>query len=211
MNLTDTAIRTTTTLGTILMLGLLVLGDAGAAAVDDMAAKCAECHGKDGLSSEPTVPIIAGYSDFYIIDTMGLYKDDARPCPETEFKDGPDKGKKTDMCKIAKDLSDDDVEALATYYAGKPFVPAKQDFDADKAALGEEVHERHCKKCHEDGGSSPEDDAGILAGQWKPYLEHTFKTFASGEREMPKKMKPKFEKLDQSEIEALINYYVSQQ
>jgi sulfide dehydrogenase cytochrome subunit len=209
MNLTDTAIRTTTTLGTILMLGLLVLGDAGAAAVDDLAAKCAECHGKDGVSSEPTIPTIGGMSDFFISDNMAVYRDKARPCPEVEYVDGPDKGSKTDMCKVAADLSDDDIEALAKYFSGKPFVRAKQEFDSAKAEIGQKIHDRHCEKCHADGGSSAEDDAGILAGQWTPYLKQAFEEYSSGEREMPKKMKPKFEKLDADEKEALLQYYAS--
>jgi len=146
-----------------------------------------------------------------MIDTMAIYKDKARPCVEAEYLDGPEKGSKTDMCKEAAELSDDDIEALAKYYSSKPFVRAKQEFDAAKAELGQKVHERNCEKCHADGGSSKEDDAGVLAGQWMPYLEQAFEAFSSGDREMPKKMKPKYEKLEAAEIDALIHYYGSQQ
>jgi sulfide dehydrogenase cytochrome subunit len=148
-------------------------------------------------------------SDFFISDNMAVYRDKARPCPEVEYVDGPDKGSKTDMCKVAADLSDDDIEALAKYFSGKPFVRAKQEFDSAKAEIGQKIHDRHCEKCHADGGSSAEDDAGILAGQWTPYLKQAFEEYSSGEREMPKKMKPKFEKLDADEKEALLQYYAS--
>ena len=60
-----------------------------------------------------------------------------------------------------------------------------------------------------EGGSLASDDSGILAGQWMPYLEQAFKEFASGERPMVKKMKPKVEKLEPADIEALVNYYGS--
>ena len=88
---------------------------------------------------------------------------------------------------------------------------AKQEFNAQQAEMGQKIHDRHCEKCHAEGGSSAEDDAGILAGQWRPYLEQAFEAYSSGDREMPKKMKPKYEKLDAAEIEALIHYYASQQ
>jgi sulfide dehydrogenase cytochrome subunit len=90
-----------------------------------------------------------------------------------------------------------------------PFVRAKQTFDADLASKGKGIHALECKKCHEDGGSSPDDDAGILAGQWMPYLEDQFEEYASGKRPMPKKMQPKMEKLSAEDTKALIHYYGS--
>ena len=188
--------------------GLVTFG-AAAAGVDELADKCTHCHGKDGVSSEPTIPTIAGMSDFFITDNMAVYKDKARPCVEAEYVDGPDKGSKTDMCKIAGELSEADFEALAKHFSSKSFVRAKQEFDPAKAELGQKIHDHHCEKCHADGGSSAEDDAGILAGQWTPYLKQAFEEYSSGEREMPKKMKPKFEKLDAEEKENLLHYYAS--
>ena len=54
-----------------------------------------------------------------------------------------------------------------------------------------------------------EDDAGILAGQWMPYLRHSFEEYSSGQRPMPKKMKPKFDELTKDDVDALVNYYGS--
>jgi sulfide dehydrogenase cytochrome subunit len=142
---------------------------------------------------------------------MAIYKDKDRPCVEAEYPAGEHKGSKTDMCKIAAELSKADVEAISGFYASKPFVPAKQAFDAEKAARGKQLHESACEKCHEDGGSSPDDDAGILAGQWMHYLEHTFKAYSAGERAMTKKMQPKYEKLDDGEKQDLLHYYASLQ
>ena len=56
---------------------------------------------------------------------------------------------------------------------------------------------------------APDDDAGILAGQWTHYLQEQFDAFGSGKREMPKKMKPKMKKLSPEDIKMLINYYGS--
>jgi sulfide dehydrogenase cytochrome subunit len=182
---------------------------ARAADVAELVASCADCHGPDGASTAPDVPIIGGFSEPYTTDSMIAYQEEERPCPEAEYETGAKKGQKTTMCAIAKDLSDKEIEELASYYAGKPFVRAQQAFDAALAEKGKEIHESSCDRCHAEGGSLASDDSGILAGQWMPYLEQAFKEFASGERPMVKKMKPKFEKLEAADIEALVHYYGS--
>lgn len=193
------------------LVAAMAATNATADGIAELADKCNNCHGKDGVSTEPEVPTIAGLSEFFMSDNMLVYQEQGRPCVEAEYLAGPDKGSKTDMCKIAKDLSEKDIEALAKHYAGKPFVRAKQEFDPDQAARGQKIHDTNCEKCHAEGGSSAEDDAGILAGQWTPYLRKTFEAYASGDRDMPKKMKPKMEKLDADSTEALLHYYASQQ
>ena len=185
-------------------LATLPLAAVRAADVADLVASCADCHGPDGASSEPQVPIIGGFSAPYMTDSMIAYQEQERPCPEAEYPSGDKKGQKTTMCAIAEDLNEDEIEELASYYAGKPFVRAQQRFDAALAEKGKEIHESKCDKCHAEGGSLASDDSGILAGQWMPYLEQAFKEFASGERPMVKKMKPKFEKLEPADIEALV-------
>ena len=192
----------------IILSGLL----ASAAAWGDVTAQlenCAACHGKDGASTDPDVPIIGGYSAKYLADSLTNYRNKARPCPAVKYPAGALKGQSGDMCSVAGKLSDADVAALADYLSKKPFVRAKQSFDAAKAERGKQIHEAHCMKCHEDGGSSPDDDAGILAGQWMPYVRHTFEEFGSGKRPIPKKMKPKFDELTKDDIDALVNYFGS--
>jgi len=177
----------------------------------DAAKGCMECHGEAGVSTESDVPTIAGMSAQYIIDSMVAYADGDRPATESKYRSGDSGRAPTDMAKIAKELDESAIEEVSDYYAGQKFVPRKQEFDAAKAETGNKIHKQACEKCHEDGGSSPDDDAGILAGQWMDYLRHAFKEYASGDRAMPKKMKPKMEKLDDSDIEALIHYYGSLQ
>jgi sulfide dehydrogenase cytochrome subunit len=170
---------------------------------------CAACHGKDGASTESDVPIIGGYSAKYLADSLANYKNKARPCPEVKYLAGVLKGQSADMCAIAGKLSDADTAAIADYLSKKPFVRASQTVDAAKVARGKQLHDAHCMKCHEDGGSSPDDDAGILAGQWMPYVRHTFEEFSSGKRPIPKKMKPKFDELTKDDVDALVNYFGS--
>ena len=194
-----------------LAITMVALGSTSVSASDvkDLVEDCAGCHGKDGVSTESDIPTIAGNSAKYIIDTMVTYSNKERPCKEVKINAGEHKGDLDDMCKIAKDLSASDTELVAKYYAGKPFVRAKQEFDAEKAELGKIVQDKECKKCHEDGGSSAADDAGILAGQWSPYIRQQFKEFSSGERPMTKKMKKKYEGLSDADKENLIHYFAS--
>jgi sulfide dehydrogenase cytochrome subunit len=192
----------------VCILALRFTGTA-AAGLQENLDNCYSCHGKDGVSTKGDIPTIGGYSATYITDSMTAFRNKERPCEETEIVSGPHKGDKTDMCTVAKDLSEADAEEIANHLATLPFVRAKQPFDAEKAKLGKIVQNRECKKCHEDGGSSPDDDAGILAGQHMEYIKDQMEEFSSGKRPMTEKMKVKYEKLSKEDIENILHYYGS--
>lgn len=194
------------------MAGVLAFPLPASADVADVARECDQCHGDGGVSTESDVPTIAGMSAFVLEDYLLTYQDQGRPCHETEYRSGDTERPATNMCEIAAELSEDDVAAIAAHYAAKEFVPAKQPFDAAKAAVGANIHKRDCEKCHTENGSNPDDDAGLMAGQWMPYLQQVFEDYSSGEREMvEKKMQEKFDSLSDEEKEALIHFYGSLQ
>ena len=194
-----------------MLFGLTVSSGAAAADVAKLAEGCAGCHGKDGANSESDVPNIGGFSAKYFAIAMEHYKKKARPCVETQVRSGDKKGTKSDMCQVAANLSDDDIKQLSEHFAGKKFVRAAQKSDAGLAAKGKGVHDKSCEKCHSEGGSKADDDAGILAGQKIHYLKEQTEFFLAGKRPMHKKMKPKIEALSKDEVEAVIQYYGSQQ
>ena len=196
-------------LGTAALLNGLIITAATAADITTLIQPCEDCHGKDGVSQEPKIPIIAGNSSDYIVYAIESFRDKTWPCDEVKYPAGAHKGETSSMCKAVENLSDDDIASIADHYAAKPFVRAKQTFDPEMAKRGKGIHELHCRKCHEDGGSSPDDDAGILAGQWMPYLEEQFEEFTSGKRPMPKKMQPKIKELSPDDIKDLVQYYGS--
>jgi sulfide dehydrogenase cytochrome subunit len=191
------------------LVGLSLAGSARAADVATVAEACAGCHGKDGASTESNVPSIAGYSASYIADNMAAYKKNGRPCAETKYRSGEKQGGKTDMCKIAGELSDGDVKGIAKYFSGKKFVRAVQKVDPALTAKGKKVHEEYCEKCHSEGGNVASDDASILAGQWMPYLDSQLNDFLAGKRAAPKAMDAMLKKIDKTDIPALVNYYGS--
>jgi len=172
---------------------------------------CVDCHGKDGASTESDVPSIGGLSAQYLLDSLTAYRDSKRPCPETKFRAGDTKRPKTDMCKIATKLGATDAAVVAKHLAAEPFVKAKQSFDPVKAARGKKLHALSCEKCHSENGTAADDDSGILAGQWTPYLRESFEEFSKGTRLLPEKMKVKYESLKPDDVDALLHYYASQQ
>jgi len=173
--------------------------------------QCFDCHGAKGVSEHSEVPTIAGASAYFIESSLFAYKDDIRPAVKSKFFYGDTARAETDMKAIVGKLSEDQIKEAAAYFAKQKFVPAKQAFDKDLAAAGKKVHSIRCEKCHGDEGTSVDDDSGILAGQWTPYLKLSMEHFKAGTREMDKKMKQKVDKLSDVQWQALLAYYASQQ
>jgi sulfide dehydrogenase cytochrome subunit len=173
--------------------------------------QCAMCHGKNGVSTEPAIPIIAQYSVKYMVESFANFRKKVRTCAEVTIPAGPKKGTKSDMCKVIANLSDADAEAVAKFFAAQKFVRAKQPFDAAKAQKGVPVYKLRCEKCHEDNGSSPDEDNGILAGQWTPYLREQLVGFRTGKRPIDDKMKQRLDKVTKEEEELLLHFFASQQ
>lgn len=187
-----------------LMAGALALAAsggaiAGGASAGMLADTCSGCHGTDGASGGPATPTIAGISNDYFIEIMQGFASGDVPS--------------TIMGRIAKGYTDEETAAMAKHFSAMKFTKAKQDFDAKLAKKGGKLHDKYCEKCHAEGGSSAEDDSGILNGQWAPYVHWTLADFMDGKREAPKKMKKKLAKLHKKEgdagIKALLEYYKS--
>ena len=199
-------------ISTVIPLTLGLFGSVAMAGdLEAVVADCNGCHGDNGVSQWTDVPTIAGVPEFVQADALYIFRDEARPCSETGYKQGDTSRPATTMCAVTAELSDDMIDEVAAYYAGLPFVAAKQDFDADLAAAGKGVHEANCGRCHSEGGSNPEDEAGILAGQQMGYLTATFAEFRAGDRDQPKTMEEKLGALSEDDVKALVHYYASQQ
>lgn len=160
---------------------------------------CNGCHGTDGHSAGPNMPNLGGVGSNYIVEQMKNFKSGER--------------KSSIMGRLAKAYSDEDIAAMASFFSTQKYKMAAQPAaDAAKVARGKEIHKERCEKCHEEGGKVGVDE-GILAGQWKEYLEITFKEFRAKNRPMPKKMAAKIEgdgPLSDADIDALVHFYTSQ-
>ena len=167
--------------------------------------ECAECHGPGGRSDQPDMPSIGGFSEFAIMDLLDSYRLGFRQARTVMLEDGSE----TDMAKIVDSLSEEDIEAVALYYADQECVPHEQPFDEGLARRGARVHSVKCGKCHPRGGSVPEADHALLAGQWRDYLAGEFLDFDSGARRMTDRMKERYDTLSAADKSALLEYYVS--
>jgi sulfide dehydrogenase cytochrome subunit len=162
-----------------------------------LANTCAGCHGTDGASAGDLMPIIGGMEEEYMHTVMMEYKNDER--------------ESTVMGRIAKGYSDNELKAIASYLAAKPWVSNPLKADPKLAAQGKKIHEEKCETCHEEGGRVQEDDAPRLAGQWPDYTLHYLKDcHAKGRRCEPKKMGKRVMKLSQEELKAMAHYYASE-
>ena len=188
----------------VVACGLALTGaavaDGHAPTAEALAFTCVGCHGPNGNSVGPASPTLAGMPKPVMIETM------------KGFKSGDINS--TIMGRIAKGYTDEQFELMAGYFAKQEYMSAKQSSDAKMAAKGAKLHDKYCEKCHSEGGAiemAVEDEVGVLAGQWKPYLHYTLTDFINGKRPMPKKMKKKLEKMHKKEgdagIQALLEFY----
>ena len=167
--------------------------------------ECAECHGYRGRSEQPDMPSIGGFSEFAIMDLLDSYRLGFRKARTVVLEDGSE----TDMAQIVDSLAEDVIETVALYYADQEWTPHEQPFDADLARRGARIHSVKCGKCHPRGGSVPEADHALLAGQWREYLAGEFQDFDSGARRMTDRMKQRYDTLSAADKLALLEFYVS--
>lgn len=165
-------------------------------------AQCAECHGEDGMGSgKPMIPVIAGMPAGHIEEAIYAYVDGQRHC-EHEPR----------MCETVAGLSDDEVSALATYYAGMPRAASTEPFDRDRAAKGATLYARHCAICH-----VPPDDTNVesslgipLQGQRKDYLRYALQSYFNGNRTaLLQAMSHELEELSPDDVDALLEFFAS--
>ena len=195
----------------MIIIALILVSPKNFAEIPDFIKSCADCHGDKGVSTEASVPTIAGMSTAFLEMSMYAYKDNVRPAVTSKYFAGDKSRPMTDMKKIADQMTEQQIAEMSAYFAAQTYVPAKQPFDASLVAAGEKVHDSKCKKCHEDAGMVADDDAGFLGGQWSPYLMDSMKFYLDGSREMEDKMKQKIDTMSDAEWKALVAFYASKQ
>ena len=93
----------------LIAVAVLLLATAAPSAAGDVAAgrrkalACQACHGLDGLSKLPDAPHLAGQPERYLVKSLDEYRKGVR--------------KNELMTLVVKDLSDQDIADLASYYS----------------------------------------------------------------------------------------------
>jgi cytochrome c553 len=135
--------------------------------IDGLLKTCASCHGNKGVSTASNWPNLAGQKAGYLALQLHAFKNGSRTEPL--------------MAAQAKNLSDQDIKALADYYS--------KQVDARVASVepnpaGAHVRAR-CVSCHGRKGKTVNRTWPNLAGQQKEYLAKQLKDYQSGQRKHP--------------------------
>ena len=182
----------------VIVLGLLQITAAHAQPSHRMLGDaCAGCHGTRGHSSSP-MPIIAGLPEVYLKQTLRDYKSGKRPS--------------TIMGRVARGYDDDQIDALAAFFASQVWISPKQDdLDSKLIKRGKRIHRDGCSTCHKDNGRYQDDLVPRLAGQWRDYLEIILEEYWLRERTMPHLlMVIAVSELEEDDLKALAEFYASQ-
>src|ERR1700729_566399 len=137
--------------------------------VEEKAVLCNVCHGSNGLPDFPATPIIWGQNEGYLYLELRDFQKGAR--------------KDDQMTPIAQSLAKEDAQALAAYFAGKPWpaTGAPSASKADESAAMTAIKSVVCGSCHLEqfqGDSS----VPRLAGQQHDYLAKTMADFRTRAR-----------------------------
>ncbi|PKF22670.1 c-type cytochrome [Pseudomonas hunanensis] len=89
---------------TLLPISVHAAGDAKAG--EAKSASCAACHGNDGMAKIGMYPNLAGQNEKYLASSLQAYKAKQRSGGQAAIMQG-----------MASNLSDQDIEDLAAYYA----------------------------------------------------------------------------------------------
>ncbi|MEL7312021.1 MAG: c-type cytochrome [Pseudomonadota bacterium] len=83
---------------------------------------CAACHGENGVSNNPIWPNLAGQHKDYLANALGQYR-----LANAEKTGGENVRKNAVMAGLAAALTDEDIDALAAYFAAQEglYTPAK--------------------------------------------------------------------------------------
>lgn len=165
--------------------------------IESLARTCNNCHGLDGVSAGTTMPSIGGLPKAYLSRVMKQWKYDER-------------GAAT-MNRIVKGFSDDEIDALAAYFAAKRWVPKPQKASTGNLKIGHSVVRENCEDCHGVTGNDPDVDAPRINGQWAGYMALELEKYRDPEFVMPhRRMNKTIDRLKASEVRPVADYYGAQ-
>ena len=144
-------------------------GDSNELALPIVEKTCHLCHGKNGEASNAIYPRLAGQNRSYLVKQLRNFRDGVRQSDT--------------MIEMAKELKDEQIEALADYFSIKPGHSHKVR-DKALAAVGEYIFLKGnkisgipaCASCHGREGLGPK-PLPRLAGQHKRYVADQLQAF----------------------------------
>jgi cytochrome c553 len=181
------------------LIGLVALLGSGSTLAQDTAGEpeagrqvvarvCQTCHGLHGDEGGARTPKIAGQPAAYLAEQLRAYRSGER---ENYM-----------MSSLAKDLTDEQIDDVAAWYAShtaEPVLPEGYSMlDAPEQCFG----------CHGANGIARAEGAPNLAGDGRFYLITQMEAFRSGEREN-ETMTPIAQSLSEEELAKVADWYAS--
>ncbi len=183
---------------------VVLAGSVAGAEVETLLIACGACHGQDGATGiAPDYPNIAGQNERYLLTQLRMIKSGERPAPLMSGQ--------LDM------VSDDDLAAMAAYYAAMPAQVGRS--SADTVDAGMRIYRggilekgvAACTACHSPtgGGNAP---AGYphISGQRFDYVVAQLVAYREGRRKTDDAyggmMRDVAARLTDTEIAAVANY-----
>ncbi len=129
---------------------------------------CAACHGENGVPRAPTIPIIAGQREDYVLKQIHDFDTGARKVEVMEW--------------MAKAMTAEEKTAASALFAKRNWPAKVTQVAAAAAPRGVAV----CQSCHQQNFMGAAQAEGMstprLAGQNYEYLVEEMRRFADGER-----------------------------
>ena len=168
---------------------------------------CAICHGPGGSTSSELFPQLAAQPATYLRNQMNAFRDKSRS----------DENARRFMWGVSSRLSDQDIQALATYYASKSAAHIGRITDTAQYEKGKNIflngHAEKgvpaCQACHGEKGEGKE-AVPRLGGQHAAYLKRQLDGFSGNERPAAVAMHQVVKGLTKEDIEAMTQYLQAQ-
>jgi len=157
-----------------LVLGVAVASVCGAAVraqnmpLEERIKLCATCHGEDGNSRIADTPSLAGQPEFFVMNQLFLMREGVRRVEA--------------MAALVKELRDDELNGLATHYAGLAPKASDEAIDPALAERGARLAQSlRCGSCHLPTMAG-QDQMPRLAKQRVDYLITALKALRDNQR-----------------------------
>lgn len=175
-----------------------VFGSVGAVAQgvsgNDPIANCIECHGSNGIGTEPDIPHLNGMPE-HLLSAM---------------LEGFRRGKRPPKVRIHRDIPEASEPLIARHFAQQKAERPKQPVDAALLARGQLLYEQRCADCHLDNGRESDKEAPLTAAQSLPYLIAQTLAFKTGERKFPYLMDGAYKDLSDADLTAIAHFFAAQ-
>jgi cytochrome c553 len=185
-------------LGSVLIsstAGQAVAAEDKYAAVRSKLEACFECHGENGVSDDPQMPILAGQNMYYTYVQLKDFQAGRRISPVMtevltgrtveELFGGSSQSGRSDapvMTDVAAFLTKEEMRAIATFFSEQAWPRTGYRADSARAGMGKSsTNSGQCVQCHL-GGYEGSSGTPRLAGQYVGYLEKTMLDFKTKDR-----------------------------